>query len=58
MPTLALESFTISKTSKGKTMNEHYKPPRKHQTWDLLTAILLGAALSILAMAYFDILWG
>jgi hypothetical protein len=39
-------------------MNEHYKPPpRKHQTWDLLTAILLGAALSIFAMAYFDILW-
>jgi putative Mn2+ efflux pump MntP len=37
--------------------NEKYKKPPKHQTWDLLTAILLGVAISILAMAYFDILW-
>lgn len=28
----------------------------KHFVWDLLTALLLGAALSILAFAYFDIL--
>jgi hypothetical protein len=47
-----------SKPKQGDSMNEHYKPPtRKHQTWDLLTAILIGAALAILAMAYFDILW-
>jgi hypothetical protein len=26
-------------------------------TWDILTAVLIGAALAILAMAYFDILW-
>jgi hypothetical protein len=26
-------------------------------TWDILTAVLLGVALAILAMAYFDILW-
>ena len=38
-------------------MRQHYKQRRKHQTWDLLTAILIGAALAILAMAYFDILW-
>jgi len=38
-------------------MNEHYKPRRKHQTWDLLTALLIGVALAILAMAYFGILW-
>jgi hypothetical protein len=25
--------------------------------WDILTAILIGVALAILAMAYFDILW-
>ena len=39
-------------------MNENYKPePRRHFTWDILTALLLGAALAIFAMAYFDILW-
>ena len=39
-------------------MNEHYKPlPRRHFVWDLLTAILLGVWLSVLAAAYFDILW-
>ena len=26
-------------------------------TWDILTALLIGVALAILAMAYFDILW-
>jgi hypothetical protein len=39
-------------------MNQHYKPaPSKSLTWDLLTAVLIGVALAILAMAYFDILW-
>jgi hypothetical protein len=39
-------------------MNQHYKPaPAKSLTWDLLTAVLIGVALAILAMAYFDILW-
>jgi hypothetical protein len=39
-------------------MNQHYKPPpRKHQTWDILTALLLGVWFSVLAAAYFDILW-
>ena len=39
-------------------MNQHYKPaPAKLLTWDLLTAVLIGVALAILAMAYFDILW-
>jgi hypothetical protein len=26
-------------------------------TWDILTALLLGVWIAILAMAYFDILW-
>ena len=26
-------------------------------TWDILTAVLIGVALAILAAAYFDILW-
>jgi len=38
-------------------MNEHYKPTRKHQTWDILTALLLGVWFAILAAAYFNILW-
>ena len=29
----------------------------KSQFWDILTALLLGVWLAILAMAYFDILW-
>jgi hypothetical protein len=39
-------------------MRQHYKPlPRRHFTWDILTALLLGVWLAILAAAYFDILW-
>lgn len=36
-------------------MNQHYKPRRP--LWDILTALLIGVWLAILAMAYFDILW-
>jgi hypothetical protein len=34
----------------------HY-PPKPRSVWDILTALLLGVWLAILAMAYFDILW-
>lgn len=29
----------------------------KNEIWDVLTALLLGVWLAILAAAYFDILW-
>jgi hypothetical protein len=31
--------------------------PKPKPVWDILTAVLIGVALAILAMAYFDILW-
>ena len=37
--------------------NEKHKQPSKSLTWDILTALLLGVWFSVLAAAYFDILW-
>ena len=39
-------------------MRQHYKPEqRASAALDLIAALAIGLTLSILALAYFDILW-
>lgn len=38
-------------------MKSHCTPSRSEAALDLLLALILGIALGLLALAYFDVLW-